>query len=84
MLLGLLAQALLLLALRPVSGAGRRMASYAIGMMLRLLVVGAAAFWLVPLLGLPAAATLFSLVATLFVSTLLEPVLYHSNFWTFR
>lgn len=60
------------------------MLTYMVGMMFRLVVVCVAALWLVPALGLPLAATLISLVATLFLSTLVEPVLVYSNFRSFR
>ena len=84
LILGVLTQAALYLSLRRSALRERPLLVYAAGMMLRLVVVGTAALWLVPASGLPAAATLFSLVTTLFVSTLLEPVLFHSNFRTFR
>ena len=82
--LGVLTQAALYLSLRRLALRERPLLVYAAGMMLRLVVVGTAALWVVPASGLPAAPTLFALVATLFVSTLLEPVLFDSNFRTFR
>lgn len=51
---------------------------YGLGMVGRFALVAAAAFLLVPALGVPAAPTLFALLTTLFVTTLLEPVFFQS------
>ena len=70
---GCIFQMLLLLTAR-VAFPGNQLAGYAVGLMGRLLLVGAAAMILVPATGLPAAPTLLSLVSVLFATTLLEPV----------
>lgn len=48
--------------------------AHGLGLMARLLTVGVAAMVLVPRSGMAAAPTLFSLVAVLFATTLIEPV----------
>ncbi|CAN5295274.1 hypothetical protein BH24GEM2_BH24GEM2_07890 [soil metagenome] len=54
----------------------QRMVAFGLGMLARMGVVAASALLLVPLAGLPAAATLLSLVSVLFVTSVLEPVLF--------
>lgn len=48
---------------------------YGVGMMGRFVVLAITAFSLVPGAGLPPVPTLFSLVATLFATTVVEPIL---------
>ena len=48
---------------------------YGVGMVGRFAVLALTAFVLVPVAGLPSAPTLFSLVATLFATTVVEPIL---------
>ena len=47
---------------------------YGLGLLVRLVVFGLAAFVVVPQAGLPLAATLFSLVGVFWLTTVLEPV----------
>lgn len=54
----------------------QRLVAYGLGMLMRMGVVAAGALLLVPLAGLPAVATLLSLVSVLFVTSVLEPVLF--------
>lgn len=54
--------------------AGRRALAYGLGMLARFATVGMVALVLVPLLALPAAATLLSLVGVLFVTNAAEPL----------
>lgn len=49
--------------------------AHGLGAMLRLTVVALAAIWIVPAVGLPAAPTLLTLVAVLFLTTLSEPII---------
>lgn len=49
--------------------------AHGLGAMLRMAVVALAALWAVPAAGLPAAPTLLTLVAVLFLTTLSEPVI---------
>lgn len=53
---------------------GRAWHGYGMGMLARLAAFGAAAFLMVPLAGLPFAATLFSLVGVFWLTTLVEPL----------
>jgi hypothetical protein len=55
---------------------GRLVPAYVVGMLSRLLLIAVAAWIWVPLAGLEAAPTLLSLVAVLFLTTVLEPVLF--------
>lgn len=55
---------------------GRLVPAYVMGMVSRLLLIAVAAWIWVPLAGLEAAPTLLSLVAVLFLTTVLEPVLF--------
>jgi hypothetical protein len=48
--------------------------AHGLGAALRLLVVALAALWVIPAAGLPAAPTLVTLVAVLFLTTLSEPI----------
>lgn len=48
--------------------------AHGLAALLRLGVVGLAALWVVPAVGLPAAPTLLTLVAVLFLTTLSEPL----------
>jgi hypothetical protein len=51
---------------------------YGLGMVGRFGLVAVVALVVAPALGMPAAPTLFSLLATLFLTTLLEPVFFQS------
>lgn len=51
-------------------------AAFGVGMLSRLLLVGATALLGVPVLKLPAAPLLFSMVTVLFLTTLIEPVAF--------
>jgi hypothetical protein len=53
-----------------------RLAAFGVGMLSRLLLVMAAALVAVPALGVPAAPMLLSLVTVLFLTTLIEPVVF--------
>lgn len=53
---------------------GRPALVYVLGMLGRFVLVGLVAFVALPLAGLPPVATLLSLVAVLFLTTLLEPL----------
>lgn len=53
---------------------GRMALVYGLGMAGRFAVLGVTAFFVVPLSGLAPEATLFSLVAVMFATTLLEPL----------
>lgn len=53
--------------------------AHGIGILIRFLAVGVFALMGVPAAGLPPAPTLFSMVACLFVTTLLEPVYLRSR-----
>lgn len=53
---------------------GRMWEGYGLGLLVRLAVFGVAAFWAVPALGLPFAATLFALAGVFWVSTMVEPL----------
>lgn len=57
---------------------GQRLLAHGLGMLGRFLMVGLLAFVGVPLLRAPAAPLLFSCVAVLFATTLLEPVILKS------
>jgi hypothetical protein len=57
---------------------------YGLGMLGRFLLVALMALVAVPALGVPAMPTLFSLLATLFATTLLEPKFLQSDFSTAR
>lgn len=48
--------------------------AHGLGAMLRMVLVAVAALWLVPAAGVPAAPTLLTLVAVLFLTTLSEPI----------
>jgi hypothetical protein len=69
LVLGLLADVLL---------PGKLVVVHALGLAGRFAVVGLMAFVLVPRLALPVMPTLLALVATLFATTLLEPVFFKS------
>ena len=56
-------------------GKDRVMLGWGLGALLRLLTVFVYGFAIVPMLGLPMAPALLSLVAILFVTTLIEPFL---------
>lgn len=56
----------------------RRMLVYGLGLVGRFLLVALVAFAVVPALAVPAISTLFSLLAVLFLATLLEPVFFHT------
>lgn len=49
--------------------------AHGLGALLRMAVVAVAALWAVPAFGLPAAPTLLTLVAVLFLTTLSEPII---------
>jgi hypothetical protein len=51
-------------------------------MLMRFGAVGTVALLLIPLFDLPAAATLFSMVAVLFATTVMEPVFFRSDLST--
>jgi hypothetical protein len=53
---------------------GRGWTGYGLGLLVRMAVFGLAAFLLVPKLGLPFAATLFSLVGVFWLTTMMEPL----------
>lgn len=52
---------------------GRVWQGYGLGLLVRFAVFGAVAFAVIPAAGLPLAATLFSLAAVFWLTTLLEP-----------
>jgi hypothetical protein len=56
----------------------RRMLVYGLGMVGRFLLVALVAVAVVPALAMPAISTLFSLLAVLFLATLLEPAFFHA------
>jgi hypothetical protein len=58
---------------------GRAWHGYGMGMLARLAAFGAAAFLVVPLAGLPFAATLFSLVGVFWLTTLVEPLFLNTR-----
>ncbi|HEX5727095.1 MAG TPA: hypothetical protein VFX98_16580 [Longimicrobiaceae bacterium] len=66
---------LLLFGVASVAFPGQRLAAYGVGLLGRLVLLVAALLF-VPTTGLPVGPTLFSLVAVLFATTLLEPVLF--------
>lgn len=70
-------QVIAFIALR-FGGRENSIAMWGVGMLLRLLTLAAFAFVLVGALGLPSGATLISLVAFFFVSSLLEPLLLNT------
>jgi hypothetical protein len=53
---------------------GKGWTAYGLGLLVRLAIFALAAFVLVPLAGLPLAATLFSLVGVFWLTTMMEPV----------
>jgi hypothetical protein len=53
----------------------RHALAHGLGAMVRLALVAVVAMWLVPQAGLPAAPTLLTLVAVLFLTTLSEPII---------
>jgi hypothetical protein len=77
--LALLIQIVLLLTLFVWAFAERPMLAHGVGMLGRLFAVGCLALFWAPSAVLPAAPLLFSLVAALFLTTLLEPLFLVSN-----
>lgn len=67
---------LLLFALAAAALPEKRFAAYGIGMLGRMLLVAVAALVVVPAAKLAAAPFLFSLLAVLFATTLIEPVVH--------
>lgn len=57
-----------------VAFASQPLLAHGLGMLGRLMIVGSVALFWVPWAGVPAAPFLFSLVAALFVTTLVEPL----------
>ena len=76
--LALVIQSMLVLILFVLVFAGQPLLAHGLGMIARFVAFGLVAMIEVPMLGVPAAPFLFSLVAVFFVTTLLEPVLLFS------
>jgi hypothetical protein len=53
---------------------GRAWHGYGLGLLVRLVIFGIAAFVVIPAAGLPFAATLFSLVIVFWLTTMMEPL----------
>jgi hypothetical protein len=73
--IALVIQVVLFVVLFVVAFARQPMLAHGLGMLGRLVAVGVVALFWVPMAGVPAAPLLFSLVAVLFLTTLVEPLL---------
>lgn len=76
-LVGGVLQAVMFALVAALVSPGRRWMAYSVGMVARFAALALVAFVGLPLLGLPAAPLLFSLVTVFFLTTMLEPFFLH-------